>query len=147
MKTAPPIRVHNRQRKITVDLAGLQTFGERALRQAIKLKPRRGSVLGEVGQLDVVLVSDARMARLHRRFMKLSGPTDVITFQHGEMFVSTETAANNATRYQTTPEREIRLYLVHGILHLMGFDDTTTAAARQMAEAQRRVVASAAGAA
>lgn len=143
MNAAPRIGVHNRQRKLRVDVAALQVFAESALRAAMATKPRPASVWHELEQLDVMLVSDARIAALHKQFMDIAGPTDVITFQHGEIFVSIETAKANADRFHTTADAEVRLYIAHGILHLMGFDDTTPSAARTMAKAQERLVAAA----
>lgn len=143
MKAAPRIRVHNRQRKVRLDVGALQIFAESALRTATGTKQRAGSVLQDLEQLDVMLVSDARIVALHKRFMDINGPTDVITFQHGEIFVSVETAKANARRFRTTTDAEIRLYIAHGILHLLGFDDTTPSAARTMAKAQERLVATA----
>lgn len=139
MNAALRIGVHNRQRKVRVDVAPLQAFAESALHVATATKPRASSVLQEIEQLDVMLVSDARIAALHKRFMDIAGPTDVITFQHGEIFVSVETAKANARRFRTAMEAEIRLYIAHGILHLMGFDDTTPSSARTMAKAQERL--------
>jgi probable rRNA maturation factor len=75
--------------------------------------------------------------------MSISGPTDVITFQHGEIFVSTETAVKNARRFGTSLEHELRLYLAHGLLHLHGFDDKEPAAAAKMKRAQEKLVANA----
>ena len=135
------IRVHNGQRKMHVHLRELQRFADAAFRVSSRMKPRRGSVLHQLPQIDVMLVSDARIAALHKRFMNIAGPTDVITFQHGEIFVSVETAKANARHFRTTTDSEIRLYIVHGILHLLGFDDTTPAAARAMTKTQARVVA------
>ncbi len=143
MNAALRIGVHNRQRKLRVDVAALQVFAESALRAAMATKPRPASVWHELEQLDVMLVSDARIAALHKQFMDIAGPTDVITFQHGEIFVSIETAKANADRFHTTADAEVRLYIAHGILHLMGFDDTTPSAARTMAKAQERLVAAA----
>ena len=91
-------------------------------------------------EISVVLVSDRRIAALHRRFMEMAGPTDVLTFQHGEIVVSAETARANARRFGSTSEDEIRLYIVHGFLHLLGFDDVTAKKARAMEAAQKRVL-------
>lgn len=126
-----------------VDLRALQRFADAALCIAVEMKRRRGSVLHQLPGIDVIIISDARMAALHKRFMNIAGPTDVITFQHGEIFVSAETAKANARRFRSTSDTEIRLYIVHGILHLMGFDDTTPAAARAMMKTQARLVAKA----
>lgn len=143
MNSRPAIRVHNSQRKVRVALPKLQAFADAALEIASGMKPPKGSVLPELQQVDVMLVSDGRIAALHQQFMNIAGPTDVITFHHGEIFVSAETAKANARRYRTTPNAEIRLYIAHGILHLLGFDDTTPTAARMMAKTQERIVAQA----
>ena len=143
MKPTPTIRVRNAQRKVRVELARLQTFAGAAVRAALRLRGRRRGGLHELQEVLVVLVSDARIAALHERFMQIAGPTDVITFQHGEIFISTETARRNARRFRTTTDAEIRLYLAHGLLHLLGFDDTTPRAARAMAKAQERLVSAA----
>lgn len=143
MKASASIHVSNSQRKVRVAVPKLQAFADAALQLALRIKPWKGGVLQELPQLDAVLVSDARIAALHKQFMNIAGPTDVITFQHGEIVISAETAKANARRYRTTTESEIRLYIVHGILHLLGFDDTTQAAARTMAKRQARVVAEA----
>ena len=134
------IRVQNSQRKIQVRLPELQAFAESALRFAREEKPRKGGVLHQLAEVGVVLVSDARIAQLHKRFMDIAGPTDVITFQHGEILVSVETAKANARRFGSTIDREIRLYIAHGILHLVGYDDTTATAAGAMAKAQEQLV-------
>lgn len=137
---APPrITVRNAQRKIQLDVRSLQSFAERALREAMRLPQQPGSAFAGVAEIAAAIVSDARIADLHQRFMNIAGPTDVITFQHGEIIVSAETAQRNAVEYQTSTDREIRLYIIHGILHLMGFDDTTAAAARKMTTTQERI--------
>ena len=143
MKSCPSIRVHNSQRKLRVALPKLQGFAQAAVEIASRMKPLKGGVLAELPQVDVILVSDARIAALHQQFMNIAGPTDVITFHHGEIFVSVETAKANARRFRTNTDAEIRLYIAHGILHLLGFNDTTAAAARTMAKTQERIVAEA----
>jgi probable rRNA maturation factor len=140
MTSAPTIRVRNSQRKVRVELPRLQTFAREALRAALQMKPRGRGGLHELEEVHVILVSDARIAALHEQFMQIAGPTDVITFQHGDIFISTETAQANSRRFGSSTDAEIRLYIAHGILHLLGFDDTTAAAARLMAKAQDRLV-------
>src|SRR5689334_3066002 len=107
----PSITVHNRQRRLTIDRNDLQSFAERALDHC---RQRTTTELAKLSEIDVVLISDRRMAQLHRRFMGIGGPTDVITFQHGEIFVSVETAKRQASSYRTSLRHELRLYLVHG---------------------------------
>lgn len=143
----PAITVFNRQRVVAVQADALQEFAERALRECLKLPgPNRNlDELSRLRELSVVLVSDRRMAELHRLFLQHAGPTDVITFQHGEIFVSTETARRQARRFASSLEHELRLYIAHGLLHLGGFDDKKPAAAAEMKRAQEKLVRKAAG--
>ena len=146
MKAGPPaprISVRNWQRKVRVDVRALQRFAERALQESMSLSQSSASALRDLEEISVSLVSDARIAAVHKRFMNIAGPTDVITFQHGEIVVSAETAQRQAAEYCTSPDDEIRLYIIHGILHLMRFDDTTAAAARTMAKTQRSILVAA----
>jgi probable rRNA maturation factor len=80
------------------------------------------------------------MASLHRRFLKKSGPTDVITFDHGEIFISAERARKHARAFNSSVLGENKLYIVHGLLHLHGFDDRTKADARRMEKMQNKVL-------
>ena len=136
------IRVLNRQRVIAVKLHTLQAFAESALSECLKLPARKSAVLEKLPEITVVLVSDRRIAQIHRQFMKEPGPTDVITFQHGEIVMSVETEKQQARQYGSIVEHELRLYLVHGLLHLHGFDDKTGAGGAEMKRLQTRLVRS-----
>jgi probable rRNA maturation factor len=92
-------------------------------------------------QVLVVLVSDRKISAIHQQFMSIANPTDVITFQHGEIVVSVETAAKQAIDYGTDLLHELRLYIAHGLLHLAGFDDHSEAGFREMAKMQAELVA------
>jgi probable rRNA maturation factor len=141
---ASEIAVHNRQRAMRIALAALQEFAGRALTECLKIpgkKKRRG--LESITDLNVILVSNRRMAELHRRFLHLPGSTDVITFQHGEIFVSVETARSHARRFGNSVEGELCLYIAHGLLHLHGFDDKNSADASEMDRAQKKLVTAA----
>jgi probable rRNA maturation factor len=140
-RAATQITVHNRQRAMRVPLAALQEFARRALGESLKIPRKKLSSLATFAELSVILVSNRRMAKLHRRFLHLPGPTDVITFQHGEIFVSTEKARSHARRFGNSLEHEIRLYIAHGLLHLHGFDDRDPADAAEMERAQEKLVA------
>jgi len=139
----PPITLQNRQRAVRLALSALQAFASRALEACLKLRGKNTSELEKLDEVSVILVSDRRMAELHRRFLHLSGPTDVITFQHGEIFVSVETARNQARRFGKSLEHEVRLYIAHGLLHLHGFDDKDPAGAAEMERVQEKLVAAA----
>jgi probable rRNA maturation factor len=135
------ITIRNHQRGVNVALADLQCFAELAIRECLKLSGRKGGVLSRLDEINIVLVSDRRMAGLHQRFLNEPGPTDVITFQHGEIVISAETAKRQARAFRTSMELELRLYLVHGLLHLCGFDDKTAAGTGEMKRLQEKLVA------
>ncbi len=143
MQREQPILVSNAQRKMRVDVAALQRFSEAALAETLRLISERAEKLNSVDEINVVLVSDRRIAELHKRFMNIAGPTDVITFQHGDIIVSVDTAARSAEEHATSTIAEIQLYLVHGILHLLGLDDHDPAGAAAMADEQQKICAAA----
>jgi len=138
--TAPDISVRNRQRKIPVNVADLEIFAGKALRRCLQLRKRKPTGSDKLHEVFVWLISDRRMASLHRKFMHQTGPTDVLTFQHGEIFVSVETAKKHARAFGNSLASELCLYIAHGLLHLHGFEDRTPAAARKMKAMQKKIV-------
>ena len=92
-------------------------------------------------EITVSIVSDRRMAALHKEFCGLAAPTDVLTFQHGEIVISAETAVRQARMFHSNLVCEIQLYLLHGLLHLAGFDDLATNQRRQMHRLQKKLLA------
>jgi len=116
------------------------------------------------GELSVVFVTDAELAKLHADFLADPTPTDVITFEGdpafgtaGEICVSADAAARQVglpvggTPPSSTPRRtatalsaafstELTLYLVHGWLHLAGYDDLVPAKKRLMRRAEGRAM-------
>ena len=138
--TALDISVRNRQRKIPVNVADLELFAVKALRRCLQLRKRRPTNLHKLQEAFVWLISDRRMASLHRKFMHQTGPTDVLTFQHGEIFISVETAKRHARAFGNSLTSELCLYIAHGLLHLHGFDDRTQAAARKMKAMQKNIL-------
>lgn len=108
------------------------------------------SVLRDEGvdeaEISVAIVDDLEMARLHFEFLQVDGPTDVLTFPlhgdsldpwvgpvdarrgagrriGGEVVIGGETARRVAEDVGAEPSEEVILYLVHGLLHLCGYDD------------------------
>jgi probable rRNA maturation factor len=138
----PQITVRNIQRKISVNVTELEKFARRAVRHCFKLQKRKRTELHALREISVWLISDRRIAYLHRKFLGQSGPTDVLTFQHGEIFISVETARRHAHTFGNAITRELKLYIVHGLLHLHGFDDQTPADARKMKTAQEKILRS-----
>ena len=138
--TAPDIFVRNRQRKIRVNVAELQDFATKAVRKSLRLRDEENTDLRRLDAVFVWLISDRRMASLHRKFMHQTGPTDVLTFRHGEIFISVETAKRHAGAFGTLLASELRLYIAHGLLHLHGFDDRMQPGAREMERTQEKIL-------
>ena len=107
--TVPDISVRNLQRKIWVDVVELETFARNALKRCLQLQKRKRTDLRKVKGIAVWLISDRRMSRLHLRFLGESGPTDVITFHDGEIFISVETARRNSREFGNFLMSEIKL--------------------------------------
>lgn len=106
----PKIEVRNLQRKIAVDVVDLQKFAQKAAPLCLRLPTKKETELDKLRDVSVLLVSDRRMAALHRRFMNESGPTDVMTFHNGEIIIGADTAFRNARRFGNPLDRELRLY-------------------------------------
>jgi len=82
----PRISVRNLQRKIPVNVAELQKFALKVIPRCLQFRSRKRTDLTKLREISVWLISDRRMSRLHRQFLGQKGPTDVLTFQHGENF-------------------------------------------------------------
>ena len=132
--------LHNLQRKISIDVAELEKFAGNAVQLSLQLRQRQRTDLRKLNEVFIWLISDRRMALLHRKFLGQSGPTDVLTFQHGEIFISVETARRHARAFENPLLRELKLYIVHGLLHLHGFEDQTPSEAHKMKAAQERIL-------
>ena len=135
------ITLHNRQRKVRVALPWLRQFAPVALAECLRHPAHGETPLPRLGEVEVTLVSDATIARVHRDFMDIPGATDVITFDHGEIVIGAETAQVNAAQYGRALDEEIALYIVHGLLHLNGYEDKEAAAAARMHRLQEQILA------
>ncbi|MEP7071721.1 MAG: rRNA maturation RNase YbeY [Verrucomicrobiota bacterium] len=137
MKT-PGVTVRNAQRVAPLDIVPLREYARRALAAVWPCRRHRSDIIS-LSNIAVSIVSDRAITRLHAEFSDDATATDVLTFQHGDIAISVETAARNARTFQTTTTDELRLYLLHGLLHLCGFDDKNARARRTMSEAQARI--------
>ena len=102
------------------------------------------------GELSLLLVSDGEMRRLNRRWRGRDRPTDVLAFAQaegpggapdgmlGDVVISVDTARRQAAERGETLGREAERLLVHGVLHLLGYDhERSTAEARRMQRRER----------
>src|ERR1043166_4323965 len=137
---SPHVTVRNLQRKILVNVGELETFTADAVQRCLRLRKGNQNDLRKLHEIFVWLISDRRMSRLHREFLGIRGPTDVITFHDGEIFVSVDTARRYAREFGNSLMDEIKLDIVHGLLHLHGFDDRTPTDAQKMKRVQKRIL-------
>ena len=118
----------NRQRLVPVAVQPLKDFYER-VRRELHFPPE---------SVTVQLISDDAMSRLNRDYRKKQGPTDVLSFPAkngkphpedkayvGDIAISPETARRNARRFSRALPVEIRILILHGMIHLAGYDHET----------------------
>ena len=96
--------------------------------------------LFSLDSIEFNLVSDKTIADLHDKFMDDPTPTDVITFHHGEVFVSYDTAKKEALERSISIEEELFRYYVHGLLHLAGYEDKDKEDFERMTALQETIV-------
>lgn len=139
----PTIRLYNRQRGHQPDLPWLRRVIRRALPDCLEAVKSAGAPLAALEEIEITLIDDAEIGRVHADFLGDPAPTDVITFQHGEILISAETAVRQAAEHGETVDRELALYAVHGLLHLAGWEDHDPAEAAAMAGRQALILAAA----
>jgi len=114
--------------------------GRMALPLCLSQQAEAGGGLAKLSEIEVNLVSDDMIAQVHDEFMNDPSPTDVITFHHGEIFISLETAEREGVKFGHTIEQEALLYLIHGLLHLNGHDDKTPTEREAMKKIQEQIL-------
>ena len=120
----------------------------RLLRWVLEAEDKRGS-----WSVTIVLTDDEHLRALHRDFMGIDENTDVMTFPFdeddgvsgGEIVVSTERAVEQGPEHGLSPAQEVDFLIVHGLLHLCGWDDADPEARRRMHERQTALLAGFAG--
>lgn len=91
-------------------------------------------------EIEFTIISDSEIARIHAEFLDDPTPTDVITFHHGEILVSADTALRQGQEHGQSLNQELALYLIHGLMHLAGWDDHEATEAAEMARRQNQVL-------
>jgi probable rRNA maturation factor len=133
------VEVRNRQRR-KVNTARLRQLATNTVAVLCERQGAGTAVIDRRYNLSIALVNDREMARLNQQFHSTPGPTDVLTFDYGDGEAEIIISVDHAFAHPR-PARELALYLVHGILHLQGYDDHTPAQRRRMRAAERRLLA------
>ena len=93
-------------------------------------------------EIAIYFVSEKKICQLHEQFFQDPTPTDCISFPLdenylGDIFVCPATALSYAAKNNLDPQEETVLYIVHGILHLLGYDDLEVKARRLMRKKEK----------
>jgi probable rRNA maturation factor len=87
---------------------------------------RRAQKLAEVqGEVDILIATNKRLRELNRRFRRKDKPTDVLSFPRpsgGDIAISAQIARDNAQRFGHSLASELKILVLHGMLHLAGYD-------------------------
>ena len=144
-----PLAIENRQRAVKLKIAPLETFFRKACREiGLKYPPAA-----------VCFITDPEMRRLNTAYRKKRKTTDVLSFPWeerrkpkslkgaaaslrgvflGDIAISPTVARRNAKQFGRTMAEEIRILLLHGILHLMGYDHESDRGEMERVEARLR---------
>jgi probable rRNA maturation factor len=136
-----PVEILNQQRLLRVPRQRMTSTVDSMLRSAGCSKV----------DLNILVVDDAAIHEYNRDYLGHDYPTDVVTFPAfegarpssgplGDLVVSAETARREASVRGHGPQAELLLYVVHGVLHLLGYDDRNTAEREKMRAQERKVL-------
>lgn len=138
------IEVIDHQMEVIIPSSWLRVFEQAAVLAYpyVQQQALEHSVLDSLDCMDVAIVDQAQSERTHIDFMDVSGATDVITFQHGELVICAAVALSQASEHGEPLERELLRYIIHGMLHLAGHEDAEKCDRDRMEMAQEAIVAS-----
>jgi len=122
-----------------------------------EIKSTAGKILSLVkernSKVALVFVNDGRIRKLNRRYRRTNRATDCLAFPMregidkglnpqllGDVVISVDAAKRNAKLFGTSVKTEIKLYIVHGILHLLGFKDTALPGKKKMEGIQEDIL-------
>ena len=105
----------------------------------------------KIGDINYIFCSDAYLLEMNRQYLGHDYFTDIITFDNredpeskkvdGDIFISIDTVRSNGEEYGEGFERELKRVMVHGLLHLTGYDDGTQAEQKRMRAAENEALA------
>lgn len=139
------LQVRNRQRDRALNTDFLREISRTLLEDELGLTAY---------ELGISFVSPKKMAEMNEQYLEHEGSTDVITFNYrggydeerarvdvaGEIYISVADAREQAVEFATTWQEELVRYVVHGALHLCGYDDLLPSKRRVMKREENRLV-------
>lgn len=133
------IRINDCQRRLALDPEAVAALA----RWVLDREGCRG------GELSLLFTNNLRIRELNREYLGRDRPTDVLAFPQdgpggllGDVAVSTERVISQSGRFSQTPEDELALCLIHGILHLLGWSDYPEIAREEMRRREENLLKS-----
>ena len=135
------IEIYNIQKKIKINT---HVLGILIKRLCFILKIKKG-------YLSIVLTGNENISLMNKKYLGKNSSTDVLSFNmqdsfdapgvFGEIIISSEKAVENAFVFNNELDKELLLYIIHGLLHITGFNDTTVSEEGIMRKEERRLLA------
>ncbi|MDF1740217.1 MAG: rRNA maturation RNase YbeY [Verrucomicrobiales bacterium] len=139
MSSAPVLEIYSHTAE-DISSSWLLEKANSVLDHCLAAKGTEVPVLGDLEEIEISLVDDEAIADVHGQFLDDPTPTDVITFPHGEILVSVETAKNGGPEHGLSMREETLLYIIHGLLHLNGHTDLSEPERSAMHAEQERIL-------
>lgn len=120
----------NNLTKEKIDLKFLKKFAKKVLK-LVKLN---------IPELSVAVVGDKEMIKLNKQHRKQNKTTDVLAFDYGEIIICLNQTKRQAKELKHSLKEELGILLIHGILHLSGYDDETKKQSDAMMKRQDKIL-------
>lgn len=135
------IHITDQQKKLPLRIKSIQTIVKAVLLQLDITD----------AQLSIVFVSSQKIRALNIKYLGRAHTTDVLAFDlssevaskkklHGEIIISTDAVVQNSRQFDSAPATELVLYIVHGVLHLLGYDDHSPADTARMRAKEAKIL-------
>ena len=135
---------------MAIQIVVQEKYARRVVRRELRAAAERALTMerrAADADLTIVIVSDRAMRNYNKRFHHVNAPTDVLSFSSatgddylGDIIISYDTAQENAKQAGWRVRDELQLLVTHGILHLLGYDDTTPDAREKMWKRQAEIL-------
>jgi probable rRNA maturation factor len=113
------------------------------------LKILKSCSIQKPGEINICFIDDKKIRKLNKKYLKEDYPTDVLSFDisrdkneiFAEILISTDAAIRNGRLFCTSTAYELYLYIIHGVLHLLGYDDRNARQRRRMRKKEKELLA------
>ena len=122
------VRFHPRARGVSAD------FARRAVSAALRACRAKNRLIS------VYVTTDAEIRRINKKFLRHDFATDVLSFETGDIVVSADFARRYARAHAIPFREELARYLIHGTLHLLGYDDRKRSDREKMHRKQESIL-------